>query len=146
MAQLVFTGADTIFDGERGFLHAFTDKSDASQLVAGIDQAYQLDIEFKPYSCARPIHNAIDCALEIRHRDQPALDAIQHIDGARHPDWAHYHQNKTPQTYHEAQVSLPYSIAVALKEGQALLKEYNDRKLKDPVLRRISDLTGFTVD
>ena len=146
MAQFGFTGADTIFEGERGFLRAFTDKSDASQLVAGLDQPYQLDIEFKPYSCARPIHNAIDCALAIRNRDQPALDAIQHIEMARHPDWAHYHQNKTPQTYHEAQVSLPYSIAVALKEGQALLKQYSDRKLKDPLLRRISDLTGFTVD
>jgi len=65
---------------------------------------------------------------------------------SRHPDWAHYHKNKTPQTYHEAQVSLPYSIAVALKEGQALLKQYNDRKLKDPVLRKISDITDITVD
>jgi 2-methylcitrate dehydratase PrpD len=146
IAQLGFTGAETIFEGERGFLRAFTDKSDASQLVAGLDKPYQLDIEFKPYSCARPIHNAIDCALEVRKRDQPELGAIRHIEIARHPDWAHYHQNKTPQTYHEAQVSLPYSIAVALKEGQALLKQYDNRKLKDPVLRRISDLTDFTVD
>ena len=146
MARIGFTGADTIFEGERGFLRAFTDQSDASQLVAGLDQPYQLDIEFKPYSCARPIHNAIDCALEIRNRHQPALDAIKHIGMARHPDWAHYHQNKTPQTYHEAQVSLPYSVAVALKEGQALLKQYNDRKLADPVLRRISDFTDITVD
>ncbi|MBI1990754.1 MAG: MmgE/PrpD family protein [Betaproteobacteria bacterium] len=146
MAQFGFTGADTIFEGERGFLRAFTDKSDASRLVAGLDRPYPLEIEFKPYSCARPIHNAIDCALEIRNRHQPALDAIKHIEMARHPDWAHYHQNKTPKTYHEAQVSLPYSIAVALKEGQALLKQFSDRKLKDPVLRRISDLTDFTVD
>jgi|KBSMisStandDraft_5_1062788.scaffolds.fasta_scaffold168597_2 2-methylcitrate dehydratase PrpD len=146
MAQFGFTGADTIFEGERGFLHAFTDKSDPSELVAGINKPYQLDIEFKPYSCARPIHNAIDCALEIRNRDNPKLDAIKHIEMSRHPDWAHYHKNKTPQTYHEAQVSLPYSIAVALKEGQALLKQYNDRKLKDPVLRKISDITDITVD
>ena len=146
MAQFGFTGADTIFEGERGFLRAFTDKSDSSQLVAELDQPYRLDIEFKPYSCARPIHNAIDCALEIRGRDKPALSEIKHIEMARHPDWAHYHQNKTPQTYHEAQVSLPYSIAVALKEGQALLKQFNDRKLKDPVLRRIAGLTDITVD
>ena len=39
-------------------------------------------------------------------------------------------------------------LAVALKEGQALLKQYTDRKLKDPVLRKlcalvtISDSTG----
>ena len=146
MAHFGFTGADTIFEGERGFLRTFTDKSDASQLTAGFDEPYQLDIEFKPYSCARPIHNAIDCALEIRRQHQPKLDDIKQIAMARHPDWAHYHQNKTPQTYHEAQVSLPYSVAVALKEGQALLKQYTDRKLKDPVLRRISDLVDISVD
>jgi 2-methylcitrate dehydratase PrpD len=146
MAHFGFTGADTIFEGERGFLRTFTDKSDASQLTSGFDEAYQLDIEFKPYSCARPIHNAIDCALEIRRQHQPKLEDIKHIAMARHPDWAHYHQNKTPQTYHEAQVSLPYSVAVALKEGQALLKQYTDRKLKDPVLRRISDVVDIGVD
>ncbi|MDB5812507.1 MAG: hypothetical protein JWN94_4629, partial [Betaproteobacteria bacterium] len=48
MAHFGFTGADTIFEGERGFLRAFTDKSDAGQLTAGLDQPYQLDIEFKP--------------------------------------------------------------------------------------------------
>ena len=57
MAGLGFTGAATIFEGERGFLAAFTDKNDPAQLVADLDKPYQLDIAFKPYSCARPIHN-----------------------------------------------------------------------------------------
>ena len=92
MAHFGFTGADTIFEGERGFLRAFTDHFDASALTAGFDKPYQLDIEFKPYSCARPIHNAIDCALEIRKKHAPKLDDIKHIAMARHPDWAHYHK------------------------------------------------------
>ena len=54
---------------------------------------------------------------------------------ARHPDWAHYHQNKTSQTHHEAQVSLPYSVCRGVERRAALLKQYTDRKLKDPVLR-----------
>lgn len=139
MAQLGFTGADTIFEGERGFLRAFTDKNFPDKLTEGIDQAFQLDIEFKPHSCARPIHNSIDCALEIRRRDNPDLAAIERIDIARHPDWGNYHLNKTPQTYHEAQVSLPYATAVALKEGQALLAQFTDAKLKDP---QLNDLMG----
>ena len=146
MAQLGFTGAETILDGERGFLRAFTDQNDASQLTQGLDQPYELEIEHKPYSCARPIHNAIDCALEVRNRDNPGLDDIEHIEVARHPDWALYHQNKAPKTYHEAQVSLPYSIAVAFKEGKALLGRYTDRKLRDPQLQRIMNLTEITVD
>lgn len=139
MAQLGFTGADTIFEGERGFLRAFTDKSFPEQLTVDIGKPFQLDIEFKPHSCARPIHNSIDCALEIRRRDNPDLAAIERIDIARHPDWGNYHLNKTPQTYHEAQVSLPYATAVALKEGQALLAQFTDAKLKDPLL---NDLMG----
>ncbi len=146
MAQLGFTGAETIFDGERGFLRAFTDEHDVSQLTAGLERPYELLIEHKPYSCARPIHNAIDCALEVRNRDNPALDEITHIEVERHPDWALYHQNKAPNTYHEAQVSLPYAVAVALKEGKALLAQFTGRKLKDPQLQRIMNLTEITVN
>ena len=139
MAQLGFTGADTIFEGERGFLRAFTDKSFPEQLTVDIGKPFKLDIEFKPHSCARPIHNSIDCALEIRRRDNPDLAAIERMDIARHPDWGNYHLNKTPQTYHEAQVSLPYATAVALKEGQALLAQFTDEKLKD---LQLNDLMG----
>jgi len=146
MAQLGFTGAATIFDGERGFLAAFTDENDPGQLVADLDKPYRLDIEFKPYSCARPIHNAIDCALEIRRKHAPELARIRRIGMARHSDWARYHQNARPATYHEAQVSLPYSVAVALQDGQALFAQYNDARLQEPALRRLSELVAITVD
>ena len=146
MAGLGFTGAATIFEGERGFLAAFTDKNQPEQLVQNLDKPYQLDIEFKPYSCARPIHNAIDCALEIRRRDAPDLNRIVSMEMARHPDWANYHQNARPSTYHEAQVSVPYSVAVALTDGQALFAQYNDQRLGDPQLLRLSEMLRFTTD
>jgi 2-methylcitrate dehydratase PrpD len=146
IAGLGFTGAATIFEGERGFLAAFTDKNDPGQLVAGLDRPYQLDIEFKPYSCARPIHNAIDCALDIRRKHSPDLNRVRAIEMARHPEWAHYHQNKRPRTYHEAQVSLPYSVAVALTDGQALFAQYNDARLQGSMLLRLSDLVDIRPD
>jgi 2-methylcitrate dehydratase PrpD len=146
MAKLGFTGADTIFEGERGFLRAFADRRDDTSLVKDLADPYELLIEFKPYSCARPIHNAIDCALEIRGRDKPKLTDIRSIVVKRHPDWAHYHQNTAPRTYHEGQVSLPYSVAIALIEGKALLAQYTDRKLKDPAVRRLMDVTRIEVD
>ena len=146
IAQLGFTGAATIFEGERGFLAAFTDENFPERLTEGLDQAYQFDIEFKPYSCARPIHNAIDCALEIRKRHAPDLKKISRILMERHPDWAHYHQNAKPLTYHEAQVSLPYSVAVALSDGQALFAQYDNARLTQPELRRLAAAVEITVD
>ncbi len=146
LARQGFTGAATIFEGERGFCNAFAGGGEPSRLVQGLRRPYKLEIEFKPYSCARPIHNAIDCALEIRNRHHPDLSSVARIVMARHPDWAHYHQNATPQTYHEAQVSLPFSIAVALKEGTALLKQYSDANIANPLIKRISSRVEFVVD
>ncbi|RSE81785.1 MmgE/PrpD family protein [Achromobacter denitrificans] len=146
MANLGFTGAATIFEGERGWLRAFTDASDPSQLTLDLDKPYQLDIEFKPYSCARPIHNAIDCALDIRKKHAPDLNRIKRMTMARHPDWALYHQNARPQTYHEAQVSLPYSVAVAFTDGQALFPQYNNARLEEPMLVKLSEMLEITVD
>lgn len=146
IAQLGFTGADTIFEGERGFLKAFTDNARPQALGEGLKGPYDLQIEFKPYSCARPIHNAIDCALDVRAQGDLKVEKIQSIHFARHPDWARYHQNKTPRTYHEAQVSLPFSVAVALIEGKALLKQYSDRNIRNPQVKRLSGITTITED
>ena len=146
MAQLGFTGADTIFEGERGFLKAFSDKTNPEALAEGLKGPYELLIEFKPYSCARPIHNAIDCALDVRKQDGFKAEDVQAIAFERHPDWARYHQNKTPRTYHEAQVSLPFSVAVALLEGKALLKQYSDRNIKNAQVKRLSDIVTIEED
>jgi 2-methylcitrate dehydratase PrpD len=146
MAQLGFTGADTIFEGERGFLKAFTDESRAEALGEDLAKPYALLIEFKPYSCARPIHNAIDCALAAREQKGFEAAQVEKIDFVRHPDWARYHQNKSPRTYHEAQVSLPFSVAVALLEGKALLKQYSDRNIRNPEVKRLSSLVSITED
>ena len=64
----------------------------------------------------------------------------------RHPAWAHYHLNAAPKTYHEAQVSLPYSVAVALIDGAALLQEYRDERLSDPNVLRLSTLVKVVPD
>jgi 2-methylcitrate dehydratase PrpD len=146
MAQLGFTGAATILDGERGFCRAFSDTYDIAKLTHGLGSEFPIFIEYKAYSCARPIHNAIDCALAVRRQMSEPTSAIRGMTMRRHPDWAHYHLNKTPQTYHEAQVSLPYSVAVALIDGAALLPQYQDERLHEPEILRLSNMLTIEVD
>jgi 2-methylcitrate dehydratase PrpD len=146
MAHMGFTGAATIFDGERGFCRAFSDKFDVAELTKGLGKDYPVYIEYKPYSCARPIHNAIDCALAVRGQLQEPVSTIKTMTMRRHPAWAHYHLNATPKTYHEAQVSLPYSVAVALIDGAALLEQYRDERLSDPALLRLSQMLSVVPD
>ena len=124
LAQRGFTGADSIIEGERGFAAAFSDSFDQGQLLEGLGKTIPVLIEFKPYSCARPIHNAIDCVLELRAKSGIGVSDVKTITVFRHPTWARYHQSKYPRSYHEAQMSLPYSVALAFVEGKALPAQY----------------------
>ncbi len=146
MAKLGYTGAATIFEGERGFCRVFTDQYDVGALTSDLGTSFPIDIEYKPYSCARPIHNAIDCALNVRAELKEPASAIQRMTMRRHPAWAHYHLNAHPATYHEAQVSLPYSVAVALLEGGALPPQYQNDKLKLPEVLRLSEMLKVVAD
>lgn len=139
LAQIGFTGADTIIDGERGFASAFAGALDVEPLTAGLGEDVPVFVEYKPYSCARPIHNAIDCALAVRPHVQGRTDEIKRLVMKRHPDWAHYHVIARPRTFHEAQVSLPYAVAIALLEGQALPAQFSSPFLED---QRVQDLSA----
>jgi 2-methylcitrate dehydratase PrpD len=139
LAARGFTGADTIIDGPRGFAAAFADEFDPTQLTAGLGSDVPVIVEYKPYSAARPIHNAIDCALELRRLHGVSLSDIEKVVVYRHPTWADYHVINRPRTYHEAQVSLPYSVAIAFAEGSALPEQYVDSKLSDAAIMGVSD-------
>jgi len=147
MAEMGFTGAATVLDGPRGFCRAFSDRYDPEALLRGLGSEFPIFIEYKAYSCARPIHNGIDCALDIRRRlGADRVDGIRAITIRRHPAWAHYHQIPRPGTHHEAQVSMNYSVAVALREGAALLPQYTEEKVHDPAILRLSELVTIVPD
>ena len=43
-------------------------------------------------------------------------------------------------------MSLPFSVAVALIEGQALLKQYSDRNIRNAQVKRLSDMVTIAED
>jgi 2-methylcitrate dehydratase PrpD len=124
LAQRGFTGADTILDGERGFGRAFAGGFHPGRFLDGLGKRVELIVEYKPYSCARPIHNAIDAMLELRQQHSLTAADVASAVCYRHPSWASYHVISRPRTFHEAQVSLPYSAALALVEGAAMPAQY----------------------
>lgn len=145
LAKRGYTGAGTILEGERGVLKAFADNSDARSLVKDLGK-FELGIEYKRYACARPIHNAVDCALELRSNLVDQLDQIEEMIIWRHPSWAHYHQIPNPKSIHEAQMSLNHAVAVALVEGDAFLDEFSYEWINNKQVNKLSNLLQFKVD
>jgi 2-methylcitrate dehydratase PrpD len=146
LASEGFTGADTILEGERGFGAAFAGRIDVDELLAGLGSTIPVVVEHKPYSAARPIHNAVDCVLDIRATTGRTGVDVADVVVRRHPDWAGYHLNAAPETFHEAQVSLPYSVAAAFMFGTALPPQYADDLLRREDLRKLSAMVRVEPD
>lgn len=146
LAKRGYTGADSIFDGVRGVLRAFSGQEDSSELVAELGTKFEFGIEFKRYACARPIHNAVGCALEIRPQLINRLGSIKEMTIFRHPDWAHYHEIKSPKSVHEAQVSLNHAVAVALIDGDAFLENFEENWINHTEVKRLSEMLAFVPD
>ncbi|HWA19447.1 MAG TPA: MmgE/PrpD family protein [Devosia sp.] len=145
LAQFGFEGAPSIFDGKSGLFAAFAGNAEPDKARASLGNDGALGIEYKPYSCFRPIHSAIDCALDLRQQiaDTQSIAAIRIV---RHPLWAAYHLIPAPQSEQEAKGSLNHGIAVALVFGAALPEQYSAAAIANPDVRRISSLLAVTVD
>lgn len=146
LAHKGYTGADTIFDGVRGILRAFAGQEDSSALVDGLGTKFDIGIEYKRYACARPIHNAVDCAMELRPNVIDDINSIKEITILRHPSWANYHQIASPKSIHEAQVSLNHAVAVALVDGDAFLEQFEEKWINHPMVQKLSSMLQFSVD
>jgi 2-methylcitrate dehydratase PrpD len=146
-AERGFTGAETILEGERGFCKAFSDTFDLSRLTENLGKDFRISVELKPYACARPIHNAIDCGLQIRQKHPADIIDIVSLVMKRNPEWGtRYHCIKEPRTFNEAQMSLPFSVALALIRGKAFVDDYSDENIKDPEIMRLSKLMEIEND
>lgn len=148
LAQKGFTGADTIFEGKRGICRAYCDEVDWTQLQNPKQGDYIFHIELKPYACARPIHSTIDAALNLRKQILDAnkkFEDIEKVDVYRHPWWADFHTNQEPKTYHDAQVSMCFSVGLALATGANFFSDYleaveNRNKLVFDLTKKVSSI------
>lgn len=138
MAKRGFTGASTIFEGIRGVCQAYSDDIHWEHLKDVKKGDYIFEVELKPYACARPIHSSIDASLALRKEILAAgleITDIERVVVDRHPMWAEYHTNQSPSTYHDAQMSLPYSVALAFVNNGTFFDDYlNSMEMKNPVI------------
>jgi 2-methylcitrate dehydratase PrpD len=83
--------------------------------------------------------------LQLRAQGLRA-EQVEHITVYRHPTWAKYHRISEPRTFHEAQMSLPYSVALALIEGKALPEQYARVGVGDERVMMLSSKVAIETD
>src|SRR5262245_12137138 len=125
LAQTGFTGAHNIFNGRFGFFELYQPNGhDASLLLQDLGTVFRGEaLSYKPYPCGRPLHPAIDAALEARAVLEIASpDDIESVtieaDPRGHSDqFGGALAKRRPTQVVEAQFAQPFLIATGLVHG-----------------------------
>ncbi|MDP2707069.1 MAG: MmgE/PrpD family protein, partial [Burkholderiales bacterium] len=136
LAQLGFTGPTQIYETEDGgVLKAFSDASDPAPLTLDLGAVYHLDkTSIKPYACCGSTHSYIDAALALRRKLGTPWDAQRRVRvGTCKVVDVQCGFDYAPSSVLNAQMSLRYTVAAALLDGQVLPAQFTDAKLADPV-------------
>lgn len=142
LASRGYTGPKTILEGDHGFLQGYSDESDVDRLSAPIDDDYEYEISrtgVKPHACCRYNQTPIDAVFQLQDQHDFTAEEVASVDiglvGAAMALVAEPAEEKQrPKTTTDAQFSVHYSVAVALREGRAFLEQYRDPLLSDPAV------------
>jgi 2-methylcitrate dehydratase PrpD len=116
LAENGFIGNRFILDGENGFwIMAGSDQCDVEKMTAGLGQAYVIlnDMSFKPYSCCRWQHPALDCIRQIKQEKNLEPSDVQKII-VHSFYWVKSQEVYEPVSVVDAQFCIPYTAAMVL--------------------------------
>jgi len=140
LAEKGFTGPETILEGKFGFCRAVSNRYDLQRIIKDLGSVYEVtQVGLKPYACCRYYHSAIDAIFEMMKETEINPMYIKNIEVKTHEKAVieRPHRYK-PLSVCDAQMSLPYSVAVALLEGRVTINEFKDEKIKDPRVHEIA--------
>jgi 2-methylcitrate dehydratase PrpD len=141
-----FTGSPTAIENEKGFIHTHADSADLNLLNQGLGASFKIDeIAFKPYSCCRHCHAAIDGILSLRNAHHLESDKISAILANLYPMAVYLVDDPEPfdKGFFGSRYSLQFNLALALVAGEegmnrALFdQEYIQAMLMDPRIKAV---------
>lgn len=147
MAARGYTAPDTVFEGDYGFLKAFSGKerNHPDEITRGLGRQFLgAETAFKPYACCRFSHQLIDAVLDLKSRHGFQADEITRADiriyrtGFRALFEPH-DRTYRPETIVDAQFSIPYIFAITLLYGGALPAHFNDDLIRDANVLALMD-------
>jgi 2-methylcitrate dehydratase PrpD len=137
LAQQGMTGPSHLFDGGWGSFSGLysAGKPDAGALERDFGQDFMIYRSgFKPYACCRGCHSALDAVLSLRQQHGMAVSDIERVTIRAPEQTARQLGKQDVENILDAQMSLPFSVAVALRFGRADLEHFQPPHLTDPTL------------
>lgn len=118
LARASFTGPAAVFEGAKGHFRAFSNQWDSARATAELGHSFGIqDNYFKLHACMRGLHGAVDAAATLQ---QQRATTWKEATGIRvlTSSFVARLDRPNPTDLAQAQCSLPYCVALALKHGR----------------------------
>jgi 2-methylcitrate dehydratase PrpD len=143
-AEKGISGCDTIL--ENGFLKAFADQSNEDEILSDLGKRYSLEETYiKIHGGCRGNHAPTDIIQFLVKKHKILSEDIKEIrvkvDSVTMVAEIHH-----PVNGKQAQFSIPFSIAVAILDGNASLYQFSDERVNDPRVRELMAKTSVEID
>ena len=146
LASKGFTGSPEILEGDYGFGKVMSDRFDPDAVSNRLGNRWHiLEMGIKPYSACRFCHAPIEAALKIRK--EPGFDPGQVKSIEVHGSKQLFDQtgNQSLKTVMAAQLSTPFSAALALATGGTMPEDV-EKGLNDPEIIDLARRVSVVID
>lgn len=144
LAQAGMTGPAFVLEAEWGgfFATYCKDAAQPAQLLEGLGQFNAIAITgIKPYACCRASHSSIDAMQMILAKEGLRAADIARIEVHCPAHTKKLVGNRDVRNTLQAQMSLPYALAVTVVEGGANLAQFEPHRAQDARVRYLMDNT-----
>ena len=142
-----FKGPDDAIGGKRGFLSVLTENPRIQYLTEFKENYLQIETVYrKMYAACRHAHSAIEAAISLRNGYGIDPSSISGILIETYGMAIKGHDHKEIKGIQSAKMSIPFSVALALKTGGAGLGDYNERNLADEEILRLMGVVHIVED
>ena len=143
LAKAGMTGPKSILDAkDGGLLEAMSDEYDISKVIKDLGRVYEIqNVDNKPYPCCRSTHCTIESRIYLRNQYNIDVDNIHEIEVETY--LVGYKQcgvtegSLNPKTPTEAKFSTPYTVAIALLNGNVILEDFKEERIRDEKVKAL---------
>jgi 2-methylcitrate dehydratase PrpD len=156
LAQQGFVGAKRVYEGRFGLfashLQSHFDPANLALATAGLGESWELlQVAVKPYPACHFVHACVDAAVALvreQKLDPAEIERVQALVPAEVVKTVcePAANKRRPANSYDAQFSIPYTVAAALRRGRFTLDELEDDALGDPAILALADRVYYETD
>lgn len=136
LAKEGFTASEDILEGERGLYKAFIGEAYSPEGVKDLGKRWSIltpGVKIKRYPCCGGTFGCIEAILELKKKYNLLAEEVAEIHCRVNPSVLETLIVDVPKTAKEGRFSLKYTIAIALLDGEVLLKQFSEEKVSSPI-------------